>query len=123
MAEIAESGRWSATRDPRPPPPIFCHVPLSSYLHQGPSLLTSLPTPIHTMARSEQTEPFPPIQPSRKDNPSGLSSGSRRRRKSSNLGDDPRGDTGTVSLATAFDNQSPTKEVRVLCPLARNGCH
>lgn len=62
------------------------------------------------MARSDQTEPFPPIQPPRKDNPSGLSSGSRRRRKSSNLGDDPRGDTGTVSLATAFDNQSPTEE-------------
>ncbi|KAB2577215.1 hypothetical protein BFW01_g8557 [Lasiodiplodia theobromae] len=60
------------------------------------------------MARSDQTEPFPPLHPLRE--PTGFGSGSRRRRKSSNLGDDPRGDTGTVSLATAFDNQSPTEE-------------
>ncbi|KAF2140560.1 uncharacterized protein K452DRAFT_273186 [Aplosporella prunicola CBS 121167] len=53
------------------------------------------------------TEPFPPVHPVRKDASATLSSGSRRRRKSSNLGDDPRGDTSTIALATAFDGQAP----------------
>ncbi|KAK7520722.1 acyl-CoA-dependent ceramide synthase [Phyllosticta citriasiana] len=52
------------------------------------------------------TEPFPPLSPVRTNTTQAR--GLRRQRKSSNLGDDPRGDTGTVALATAFDNKPPS---------------
>ncbi|KAK8162276.1 TLC domain-containing protein [Phyllosticta citrichinensis] len=55
------------------------------------------------------TEPFPPLSPVRKEHSNNAQSkGLRRQRKSSTLGDDPRGDTGTVALATAFDNKPPS---------------
>ncbi|KAK8232382.1 TLC domain-containing protein [Phyllosticta capitalensis] len=54
------------------------------------------------------TEPFPPLSPVRKETTNSQPRGLRRQRKSSNLGDDPRGDTGTVALATAFDNNPPS---------------
>lgn len=57
----------------------------------------------------KKTEAFPPLtpMPSEQTNGSADAAGARRRRKSSNLGGDPRGDTGAGALATRQQEMSP----------------
>src|ERR1700761_2106259 len=74
----------------RPISSAACHVPFSV-----------------TMATPIDVEPFPELTPTTSLNFRGGEGDVHRRRKSSNLRGDPRGDTATPSLATLYD-QSPT---------------
>jgi hypothetical protein len=66
---------------------------------------------------TEKTEPFPAISPnpskslsSQNGNNTSIHS-AMRRRKSSNLGSDPRGDTGVGALATRQDEMTAPSSV------------
>jgi hypothetical protein len=59
------------------------------------------------MATALDTEPFPELTPTPTLNTPSEKTVLHRRRKSSNLRGDPRGDTNAPSLATLYDRSGP----------------
>lgn len=82
---------------------------LAIYWHIEPDLCAN-------MAIRQKGEAFPPIATTTntmRPDSNGDVAGARRRRKSSNLGGDPRGDTGAGGLATRHNEISNTVTTNV----------